>query len=203
MNSDADALMTNPSLLLRLRDVQDRKAWALFVEVYGPLIISYCQRKQLQDSDAADVSQEVLKSLCKSLRGFEYQPERGRFRDWLGKVTHREILQFWKRQRRMVSTESTEQEACLSVEDSRNWDHHFHSELLQTAVQRIRREFEEDTWGIFVQLWFEEKPPGEVAAAFGTSVGSAYVAKSRVLKRLRTEVLMLSDDLPVHDRAQS
>ncbi len=85
MNRQADDLTTNPSLLIRLRDVRDSQAWALFVEVYGPLIISYCQRKNLQDSDAADVSQEVLKTLCKALRGFEYQPERGRFRDWLGK----------------------------------------------------------------------------------------------------------------------
>ncbi len=203
MNREADALNTNPSLLLRLRDVQDRQAWALFVEVYGPLIISYCQRKNLQDSDAADVSQEVLKSLCKTLRGFEYQPERGRFRDWLGKVTHREILHFWKRQRRHVSAENTGEDAGLSVEDSRSWDHHFHCELLQTAVQRIRHEFEEETWSIFVKLWFEDKSPSEVAAIFGTSVGGAYVAKSRVLKRLRAEVLMLSDDLPILDRFES
>jgi len=85
MNREVDALTTNPSLLLRLRDVHDHQAWALFVEVYGPLIISYCQRKNLQDYDAADVSQEVLKTLCKTLRVFEYQPDRGRFRNWLGK----------------------------------------------------------------------------------------------------------------------
>ncbi len=204
MNRQADDLTTNPSLLIRLRDVRDSQAWALFVEVYGPLIISYCQRKNLQDSDAADVSQEVLKTLCKALRGFEYQPERGRFRDWLGKVTHREILHFWKRRQQQASTSSTNtQEIDASTEDSRSWDDHFHSELLQTAMQRVRHEFEESTWSIFLQLWFEDRPPEEVAARFGTSVGSAYVAKSRVLKRLRAEVLMLSDDLPVLDRLSS
>ncbi len=196
-----DELTTNPSLLLRLRDVRDRQAWSLFVEVYGPLIISYCQRRNLQDSDAADVSQEVLKTLCKALRGFDYQPERGRFRDWLGKVTHREILHFWKRQQRDATLGSLmEQDLDFSQEESRSWDHHFHSELLETAMHRIRHEFEEETWQIFVQLWLEDRVPSEVAKKFGTSVGSAYVAKSRVLKRLRSEVLTLSDDLPVLDR---
>ncbi len=191
-------MTTNPSLLLRLRDIRDRQAWALFVEVYGPLIFSYCRRKKLQDSDSADVSQEVLTTLSKALTSFEYLPERGRFRDWLGKVTHRELLQFWKRQGRFNAVQTADgHEAIHSAEDKKNWDEHFHCELMRLAFARIRTEFENDTWQIFEQLWFEDKQPAEVASFFKINMGSVYVAKSRVLKRLRAEVLMLSDDLPL------
>lgn len=204
MNHESTDMTTNPSLLFRLRDIRDRQAWALFVEVYGPLIFSYCRRKRLQDSDAADVSQEVLTRLSKALTSFEYQPERGRFRDWLGKVTHRELLQFWKRQGR-ANSRQTEigQEAINSVEDTKNWDEHFHSELLRLAIMRIRPDFEDETWRIFEQLWFEDKLPADVAKTFGIHMGSVYVAKSRVLKRLREEVLMLSDDLPFLEGKES
>ncbi len=204
MNHESADMTTNPSLLFRLRDIRDRQAWALFVEVYGPLIFSYCRRKRLQDSDAADVSQEVLTRLSKALTSFEYQPERGRFRDWLGKVTHRELLQFWKRQGRAISRQTEiGQEAIDSVEDTKNWDEHFHSELLRLAIMRIRRDFEDETWQIFEQLWFEDKMPADVASTFGIHMGSVYVAKSRVLKRLREEVLMLSDDLPFLEGKES
>jgi RNA polymerase sigma-70 factor (ECF subfamily) len=198
MNHQSADMTTNPSLLLRLRDVRDRQAWALFVEVYGPLIFSYCRRKKLQDSDSADVSQEVLTRLSKALTSFEYQPESGRFRDWLGQVTHRELLQFWKRQGRTNAMHATDgHDAIQSAEDTKNWDEHFHSELLRLAFARIRTEFEHDTWLIFEQLWFEDKQPAEVASFFEINLGSVYVAKSRVLKKLRAEVLMLSDDLPL------
>ena len=200
MNPASADMTTNPSLLLRLRDNRERQAWALFVEVYGPLIFSYCRRKKLQDSDAADVSQEVLTRLSKALTRFEYEPKRGRFRDWLGRVTHRELLQFWKRQGRVNAMQTRNGQVAIdSVEDTKNWDEHFHSELLQLAIARIRTEFEDETWRIFEQLWFESMLPAEVARSFRVSMGSVYVAKSRVLKRLRAEVLMLSDDLPLMD----
>ncbi len=204
MNRESTDLTTNPSLLLRLRDVRDRQAWAVFVEVYGPLIFSYCRQRKLQDSDAADVSQEVLTRLSKALPNFEYHPDRGRFRDWLGVITHRELLQFWRRRQSATRMQvASGQEQIETMADPQAWDHHFHSELLQLAMRRVRSEFEEETWTIFEDLWLADKLPNEVAVAFGMNVGAVYVAKSRVLKRLRAEVLMLSDDLPWLKKSES
>ncbi len=201
MNQESVDMTTNPSLLLRLRDLQDRRAWGTFVEVYGPLIFSYCRRKKLQDSDAADVSQEVLTRVSKAIASFEYQPDRGRFRDWLGKVTHRELLQFWKRTARSKHVQSTDERSPVdNVEDTKDWAEHFHAELLQLALGRIQNEFEQTTWSAFQKLWIDDLAPNEVAAALGISLGSLYVSKSRVLKRLKAEVLMLSHDLPLIER---
>jgi len=198
MNRDAPELTTHPSLLIRLRDLQDRQAWAMFVEVYAPLIFSYCRSRNLQDSDAADVSQEVLTAVSRALPSFEYQSERGRFRDWLGVVTHRELLQFWKRTNRIRRNQSANgQDQIEKIADTRNWESHFHAELLQLAIHRIQREFEAETWSIFQRLWIENESPNDVASSMQIKIGSVYVAKSRVLKRLRSEVLMLSDDLPL------
>jgi hypothetical protein len=48
---------TRASLLIRIRDPKDRLAWGEFVRVYAPLIHAYGQRRGLQDSDAADLTQ--------------------------------------------------------------------------------------------------------------------------------------------------
>jgi RNA polymerase sigma-70 factor, ECF subfamily len=193
---------TNPSLLLRLRDVQDRQAWELFVEIYGPLIFSYCLRRKLQNSDAADVSQEVFANVSKAISTFDYQTERGRFRDWLGLITHRELIRFWKRKERVNRLQSSEgQTEVESAEDRKGWDAHFHSELLQHAMKRIQASFEPETWSIFERVWVNGEDSSEIATSLNIRVGSVYVAKSRVLNRLRAEVVMLSEDWPVSKQA--
>jgi|JI6StandDraft_1071083.scaffolds.fasta_scaffold52801_3 RNA polymerase sigma factor (sigma-70 family) len=188
---------TNPSLLVRLRDVQDRQAWSLFVEIYGPLIFAYCRRRNLQVSDAADVAQEVFAILTKALPSFEYRPDRGRFRDWLGTITHRELIRFWKRQERSNRQQSASGQADVeSAEDRQVWESHFQSEILDTAMKRIECSFEPDTWEMFHRVWIRGESAEKVACAMQMKIGSVYVAKSRVLKSLRAEIMMLSDDWP-------
>ena len=59
MDNETSQLHTHPSLLIRLRDARDGAAWALFVEIYTPLIYRYCRKRHLQEADAAEVAQEV------------------------------------------------------------------------------------------------------------------------------------------------
>jgi RNA polymerase sigma-70 factor (ECF subfamily) len=56
-------------LLLRIRDAQDDRAWTQFVEIYGPLVYGYARQHGLQDADAADLLQEVLRSVARSVTG--------------------------------------------------------------------------------------------------------------------------------------
>ena len=85
---------TSASLLLRVRDPAKREAWGTFELLYGPLIRRSCRRRGLQEADAADVSQEVMTRVAKSIRGFDYVPERGKFRTWFGTITTNEVRSF-------------------------------------------------------------------------------------------------------------
>ena len=80
---------TQASLLLRLRDQQDDAAWTRFVDVYGPLVFRYAQRRGFQDADAADLTQDVLQSVARAMRSFQYDQTRGSFRGWLFTATRR------------------------------------------------------------------------------------------------------------------
>ena len=82
---------TRPSLLAHLHDPQDEAAWRAFEGRYRDLIRRYCRRRGLQTADAEDVSQLVLIALSRTLPGFRYLPERGRFRDYLGRVTENAV----------------------------------------------------------------------------------------------------------------
>src|SRR5688572_30473159 len=97
MGESSDA-QTPPSLLLRLRNPRDQDAWDSFVRVYGPLVFGHARRRGLTYQDAEDVAQKVFARVSEAIRTFEYEKERGRFRDWLGLIVRNEVFRHWKKE---------------------------------------------------------------------------------------------------------
>ena len=89
-----DAPPTRLSLLIRLRDHQDRQAWTQFVEVYAPLLYGYVRKRGLQDADAADLTQVCLRQVAAHMGSLEYDPGRGRFRGWLFTIVRNKLRDF-------------------------------------------------------------------------------------------------------------
>src|SRR5437764_15234745 len=105
---------TRPSLLVRLRDTADHEAWRQLVELYAPLVYRFLRRRGLQDADAADLTQEVLRSVASAIDSFEYDPRRGSFRGWLFTVARNKLHSFLKRQQRLRRhTEEIEDDRLL------------------------------------------------------------------------------------------
>jgi len=184
---------THPSLLLRLRDMRNAEAWEQFVEIYTPLIYGFCRQHGLQDADAADVSQEVMQAVAHAIGRFEYDPQRGRFRTWLLTITRNKLRSFLAKQNRephssgeTTTLQSLEEQP--SAEDESDWDTAYHRRLFEVAAEQVRPEVQDSTWQAFWQMISEEKDGKAVAESLGMSVGAVYIAKSRVLARLRERI---------------
>src|SRR5438132_7960469 len=96
---------TRASLLVRLRDGSDTEAWQEFVHLYAPVIYGFARKRGLQDADAADMMQEVLRSVSNAAPRLEYDPARGTFRGWLFTVTRNKVFSFLEsRSRRVEAT---------------------------------------------------------------------------------------------------
>ncbi|HEY8504769.1 MAG TPA: sigma-70 family RNA polymerase sigma factor, partial [Gemmataceae bacterium] len=89
-----DAPTTHPSLLLRLRDPDDRDAWGEFVDLYAPFVYGYARKRGLQDADAADLTQTVLRAVAGAVGRFDYSPARGSFRGWLFTIVRNKLRSF-------------------------------------------------------------------------------------------------------------
>ena len=189
----SDTPVTRPSLLVRVRDRHDHQAWAEFVEIYTPLVYRYCRKHGLQDEDAADVAQEVLLGVAAGIPQFQYDRRQGSFRGWLLTIARRRLCDFFStRQRHPQGSGKTAVLQMLEGEpdqqEEAQWDHEFQRRMFDWAAQRVRDEFENSTWQAFWQTAVEAVPAKAVADRLGMSLGAVYVAKSRVISRLRLRI---------------
>jgi RNA polymerase sigma-70 factor (ECF subfamily) len=185
---------TQGSLLLRIRDLQDRVAWGEFVGIYAPLIHAYGRHRGLQDADAADLAQEVLRRVARSVPEFRYDPVKGSFRGWLFTITRNELRKLAARQARGAGgTGDTEVRQLLEQQpdpaaDEDDWRREYQWHLFHWAAEKVRAEFHESTWQAFWRTAVTGKDVSAVAAELGISPGAVYVARSRVTARIRQEI---------------
>jgi RNA polymerase sigma-70 factor (ECF subfamily) len=191
----ADALLTRPSLLLRLGDPEDRLAWQQFVELYGSLVYGFARQRDLQDADAADLTQEVLLAIAQTAGRWHYDPQRGSFRGWLYGITRNKIAQFFhnRQSQPLGSGNSSIQQRLAEEPDPEpeleaTWEREYQQNLFRLASVQIQKHFSPATWKAFWRTAVEGASGAAVAAELGMSVGAVYVARSRVLARL-TEVI--------------
>jgi RNA polymerase sigma factor (sigma-70 family) len=186
---------TRPSLLLRIQDPRDQQAWAEFFEIYHPLILRLVGQRGLQDADAREVTQEVLVSVSKSIGRWEADPQRGSFRGWLNRVARNLVVNFLIRQSRHPrgSGDSDfarwlDQVPSAESAESRYFDLERRRQVFLWVVSEIQPEFRETAWQAFWQTSIEGREVAVVARELKLSTGALYVARSRVMKRLREKV---------------
>ncbi len=195
--------ITQQSLLVRIRDAGDHGAWSRFVEIYAPPLYQYGRSQGLQDADAADLTQEVFRRVMRAMKSFEYDSRRGTFRGWLFTLARNSFRNFlasaarkeragggsdYGRRLDQIADQSSPDDCSA---DSQLWDAEYERRMLDIASDNIRDQFAPNTWQAFWQTGVLGRVAQEVADELKMSVGSVYVAKSRVLARLKQEVEQL------------
>jgi RNA polymerase sigma factor (sigma-70 family) len=195
--SDDHSSRTSITLLGRLRqDAKDEVAWNEFIARYEPKILQWCRGWGLQESDARDVTQDVLLKLQRLLVKFSYDPSR-RFRGWLRTLTHhawRDLVD----ERKRTGSGSGDTAMRMFFENIaagdtlvRQLEEEFQSELLDQAMARVRTRVEPRTWDAFRLTALEGCTGATVADRLEMKITRVYTAKSEVKKMIRAEVRKL------------
>jgi RNA polymerase sigma factor (sigma-70 family) len=181
-------------LLVQLRDGANNGAWQEFMKLYGPVVYGFARKRGLQDADAADLMQDVMRSVSSAIGRLDYDRTQGTFRGWLFTITRNKVFNFLsaRRIRPQGSGDTTTNQLLASHPDandgSDDWELEYQRRLASIAMQRVQSEFHENTWQAFRLTAVEGAAAAEVAKQLGMSPGAIYVAKSRVLARLKDEV---------------
>ena len=184
---------TSASLLDRLRAGSVPADWRRLVDLYTPLIRTWLGRHGLQAADADDLTQHVLTVVVAKLPSFRHSGRRGAFRAWLRGITVNTLRAFW-RSRPEPSPPGGFDDVLDRLQDpgselSLQWDREHDEHVTRRALRAIEPEFKPTTWLAFRRLVIDESNPETVAAELGVSVNAVLIAKSRVLARLRRELI--------------
>ena len=191
---------TNHSLLVRACN-GDETAWGQLTELYRPLIVSWLGRYALAHHDAEDLTQEILLNVVKHLSDFSPSGRRGAFRCWLRTITINRTRDFWKagNHRLPTSQRDSAEEMSRQLEDpesalSRQWDQEHDEFVVRRLVEMMEREFAPGTIQAFRRTVLDGVSAEQASSELNMSKGAVYIAKSRVLQRLRQEAAGLLDD---------
>jgi RNA polymerase sigma factor (sigma-70 family) len=192
--------LTRGSLLERLRERCDHASWEEFFDQYWQLIYHVARRAGLSEADAEDCVQETVVEVVDSLPAFERERP-GSFRAWLCKVTRTQVAMFYRKQERQRKREAVAEDLWLHPENGSGtdwdtiWDEEWQRNLLQAALERVKRQVSPRQFQIFQCHVLEDWSVREVARHLDVSAGMVYVTKHRVNSALKRELQILMEDM--------
>jgi RNA polymerase sigma factor (sigma-70 family) len=201
-----DSHPTRPSLLRRVRESGDDRAWQEFNDFYGPLIFRFAIQAGLAETEAQEVVQETLISAARNLPAFRYDPKVCAFKTWLLNLSRWRVTEQLRKRlpptpRAKPSDDATARTATLdrlpdpaSTDLERIWDKEWREALLDRALLRVKKQVTARQWQVYDAYVLKQWPALEVARNLQVSIARVYVAKHRIggmitkeLRRLQKE----------------
>lgn len=198
-----DIIPTRASLLNRLKDWEDDESWREFAGIYRKLLFGFALKAGLSENEAEEAVQETMISVAKTIKEFQYDPNRCSFKSWLRHLAQKRIADCYRKRPREAllnetrHSEHTRTPAIERVPDPAGlnldaaWEAEWEKELLEAAIARVKAEVSPEQYQMFDFYVLKKMPVGKVAAALGTSAGRIYLAKHRISRLIKQEVSRL------------
>ena len=186
---------TRETLLIKLKNQYDEPAWSEFYEIYKGFIFAILIKMQIPQEDQEDLVQDILLKAWRSLPKFDYEKNRGKFRNWLGLVVSNTARTYYR-------DKNTASRAMGKIDPDSD---------IEPEIERISKE----EWQRFIsnQAWenvsktltdgvrecFELISEGmdlkKVAAKCEMSYNTVCVYKKRVINKISREIIRLENEL--------
>jgi RNA polymerase sigma-70 factor (ECF subfamily) len=183
--------LTNTSLLAGLRDRSNDACWGEFFTRYQPLLVAFGRKLGLTETDAHDAAQETLMAFVSAYREGGYDREKGRLRTWLMGIASHKIRDLQrKRGREKVVADNPGSTAFLNkIPDdeavSQIWDAEWHESIIKRCLEEVRRQVKPRTMEAFELFALQGLSAEQVAQKLGMTENAVWIAKNRVLTRMR------------------
>lgn len=182
-------MQTRATLLLRLKsDGPSREvAWEEFCRLYSPIIARFARARGVQADHVDELVQDVVAGFFAAQPRFQYDPSKGRFREYLMACVSNAVRTRLRREQDRPHRLAPDH--GLEAGEAVDWDAAWRSAALEAAVCRLREHYGDNpTFQAFEAVVLRGQPADSVAQALGLSRESVYQAKSRLLAKLRVEL---------------
>lgn len=195
---------TRSTLLQRLRNRSDEQAWRTFDDLYRGMLVGYARARGLGQADADDVAQQCAQAVLEQISEYQHA---GSFKNWLRAIAEHKVVDTFRRRNRERQPGTGALTGCPDdspgVEEV--WERHWAVAHLRYCAGAVRFEVAPATFEAFVGYALEGRDAVAVASALGMTTNQVYVAKHRVLDRIRAMMLELTgEEAPaIPDRSEA
>ncbi len=192
--------LTSTTLLEGLKAPDNQTVWRQYTERYQPMLVRFGRRMGLATQDAEDVAQQTLLAFCESYRLGKYDRQKGRLRDWLFGIA-RNQLRAWRRKQPVhevrIADAGSGTDFLQRIDDDNQldalWEQEWRDAVLRRCLEIVRGEVDAKSFDAFQLFASQGLPAAEVAERLGMTANAVFIAKHRILKRIR-ELLPLLEE---------
>ena len=185
-----DWAQTRRTLLERLRCTRtDEVSWYDFFDTYSRLIYSVARKSGLDHGDAEDIVQATTLKVSQYIDRFEFNPGRGKFRNWVCMITKQQIANHYRKRSRLPELAEWVPDAedeNPEIEDPVNqwdalWEREYLDHVNDLALSEVKKKVSPKQYQIFHLYCIKERAAKKIAMMLGISANEVYLAKNRVL----------------------
>ena len=188
-------LDTSVSLLERIASDGQDKDWERLLSIYRPFIDSQVRRYPQLIDQADDIAQEIAMVLVRELPQFQ-RHRVGSFRVWLRQVAVNQIRNASRKQKVQPIAigdspsieEQLEELSNPASLASKRWNDEHDQEVLRRVIEIVREEVNPTHWQAFQAHVLDGKSADQVSRDLGITINMVHLAKSRITKRMQSEV---------------
>ena len=191
---------TRLTLLQRAQDPDDHQAWDDFTNYYHKFVMVILHQMGVNENDKADLAQEVLLSLWKSLPKLDFDSNRAKFRTWMSSIIHRRVADHYRKvYRRADKMEKFRSEEALEESISQpeiesliqsEWEVY----VVQTAMERVTPIFSGKAMEVF-KMTMDNISSDVIAGKLDLQRNSVNKLKNRVKERLLSEIQQIKQEM--------
>lgn len=194
---------TSPTLLDRIRNLENEQAWTEFVTIYRPLIQRYSLGWKLSREDAEDITQKTLAWVVDKIETYEYRPDTCPFRVWLLKKVKFLILDRFRELKEAAGDSQGNElpdSAPPPLEEmpdgtaaawEERWEKEHQLQIVAGASQLVRKRLPIKYYQAFDMRWHQGLAPQEIADKLGVSRDYVDLAVCRFNAAVKAEVARL------------
>lgn len=172
---------TRFSVLEGIKD-NDNKAWERFFAVYSPLIRLHGKDCGLRNEHLDDLVQNVMLSLVEQIQSFQYDPNRGRFRDYLRHIIRARAYDMLRDIYKQECFQKMEKaESALDDLFQSEWEEH----IRRSSVEKLKEEVSAKHFQIFQLLDIQNRKVHDVAKFFKLPEATIYSIRNRTEEKLK------------------
>lgn len=184
---------TRPSLLEAVQKTKGNLNWREFFDRYAPAVYRVARLRGVPQSDADDIVQQVMMSIVTHIADFRYDRDRGRFRDWVRRITENKIISLKRRARPSTflsddaMQDQVDNETCVEA----LWEKEWRLQDLHYCVDQVAVEVSPRRMKAFRMYVLEGVPAAETARQLDMEVGYVYVTRNQILNLVRRRMQAL------------